>query len=372
MIEWLIPPALLLGAALIPKRKMPDEKKIEEVFKSRNIGIKKSDETKYPKLIEKNDNKFYTTYLYSLPLGLPSDYVDTVIPAIKEALNKEIETDFDGGLYKIRVYKNELPEKWSYTEDLLRPGTWEIPIGRNHQGVIYHNFDRYAHFLIGGVPGFGKTILTKVMFYSLIRNQPEDVKIYILDLKGGLEFFKFRGFPQVKKVASDLEEAAETLLEIVQEMKKSEEVFRREGYTNIVETDIKERTFVFVDEGAELSPDIVYGDAKQYARFCQAALSEIARIGRAVGYRLIYSTQYPSAKSVDMSIKMNIVSRVSFVAASQVSSRVILDESGAEELPSIPGRAIYKVEKMRMIQVPYIDDNYIFNNLRQDVFPEKK
>jgi S-DNA-T family DNA segregation ATPase FtsK/SpoIIIE len=62
-----------------------------------------------------------------------------------------------------------------------------------------------------------------------------------------------------------------------------------------------------------------------------------------------------------MAIKMNIVARCSFVAAAQVASQVILDEKGAEEIPSIPGRAIYKVEKKRTIQVPYIDDKQMFN-----------
>jgi S-DNA-T family DNA segregation ATPase FtsK/SpoIIIE len=200
-------------------------------------------------------------------------------------------------------------------------------------------------------------------------NNPDDVEFYILDLKGGLEFYKFKGVPQVKAVACNVYEAAELLNEIVENMKQMEDHFRLKGYTNINETPIKKRTFILVDEGAELAPDIIVGDAKKYAQFCQSALSEIARIGRAVGYRLIYGTQYPSAKSVNMSIKMNIVARISFVAASQVSSRVILDEIGAEDIPTIPGRAIYKVEKKRTVQVPYIDDKMMFKMMegRSDV-----
>ncbi|USK69892.1 hypothetical protein [Peribacillus asahii] len=60
-----------------------------------------------------------------------------------------------------------------------------------------------------------------------------------------------------------------------------------------------------------------------------------------------------------MQVKMNIVARLSFIAAAQIASMVILDEPGAEDLPSVPGRAIYKVEKNRTVQVPYIDDKYI-------------
>lgn len=369
MFEWFLPLPLLLGAALIPKGKMPDEKKIEEVFKNRNIGIKKSDEVKYPKPIEKHDNEFYSTYLYSLPLGLPSDYVDTVIPAIKEALNKEIETDFDGGLYKIRVYKNELPEKWSYTEDLLRPGTWEVPIGKNHKGILYHDFEKYPHMLVGGVTRFGKTVFLKEIKYSLVMSNPDDIDLFILDLKGGLEFGHYLALPQVKAVASDIYEATELLAYLSDDLKKQQQYFKKNCFKNIVHTPIKKRKFIIVDEGAELSPAIIEGNNKKYAKYCQTVLSEIARIGGALGYRLIFCTQYPTKEAVPMQVKMNIVARLSFIAAARIASQVILDEPGAEELPSIPGRAIYKIEKQRQVQVPYIDDQYMFKRFEK-VFSE--
>ena len=76
--------------------------------------------------------------------------------------------------------------------------------------------------------------------------------------------------------------------------------------------------------------------------------------------RLIYATQYPTKEAVPMQVKMNIVARMSFICASRVASQVLLDDVGAEDLPSIPGRAIYMVEKKRTVQVPYIDDKMIY------------
>ena len=194
-------------------------------------------------------------------------------------------------------------------------------------------------------------------------------------MDAGLEFYKYKGLPQVKEVACDVFESAELLNEITQDLKKKELHFREKGYTNVIETPIKKRTFIFVDEGAELSPSIVkQKDAKKYAEFCQAALSEIARIGGGLGYRLIYATQYPTKEAVPMQVKMNIVARLSFVCASQVASRVLLDETGGESLPSIPGRAIYLVEKKRTVQVPYIDDKMMFEMMegRKDVILNTK
>nr|WP_259549286.1 FtsK/SpoIIIE domain-containing protein [Heyndrickxia oleronia] len=362
MIEWLALPAIITGAALIPKKKITDEKKIQTIFENRRVGIKKDGSFLYPKLYKKHDNEQYSSYLYTLPLGIPSEAFETIKSAIVDGLNKDIEIEYDG-LLKIKVYKQKLPEKWSYTDDLLNEGKWEIPIGRNHEGILYHDFDKYPHMLVGGVTRFGKTVLIKEIFYSLLMNQMENVEFYILDLKGGMEFGHYVGIPQVKEVSSDIFESTELLSTIIEDLKGRQKFMRTKQYTNIVDTPIQKRTFIIVDEGAELSPNIVEGDAKKYAKFCQAALSEIARIGGALGYRLIFCTQYPTKEAVPMQVKMNIVARLSFIAAAQIASRVILDDIGAEDLPSIPGRAIYKIEKNRIIQVPYIDDKYMFSKL---------
>ena len=362
MIEWLAIPAVAVGAALFPKKQISDVKKIQTIFENRKVGIKKDDSFLYPKLYKKHDNEQYSTYLYTLPLGIPSEAFETIKSAIMDGLNKDIEIEYDG-LLKIKVYKQKLPKKWSYTDDLLNEGKWEIPIGRNHEGILYHDFDKYPHMLVGGVTRFGKTVLIKEIFYSLLMNQIENVEFYILDLKGGMEFGHYIGIPQVKEVSSDIFESTELLSTIIEDLKGRQKFMRSKQYTNIVDTPIQKRTFIIVDEGAELSPNIVEGDSRKYAKFCQAALSEIARIGGALGYRLIFCTQYPTKEAVPMQVKMNIVARLSFIAAAQIASRVILDDIGAEDLPSIPGRAIYKIEKNRTIQVPYIDDKYMFSKL---------
>lgn len=363
MIEWLLIPAVIVGVSLIPRKKMSDEMKIQQVFENRNIYIKRGDNFTYPQLIRKYKTTACTTLLYNLPLGVESETI-TKLP-IHEALNKEIEIEFDEGLLKISVFNSSLPESWNYDDTLLRSDTWEIPVGNNHKGTLYHDFEKYPHILVGGVTRFGKTVFIKEAFYTLLMDQIDNVEFYFLDLKGGLEFGKYLPLPQVKAVASDVFEAAEVLSNIVDDLKKREKMFREKGYTNIVDTPIKKRTFVIVDEGAELSPNIIAGEGKKYAKFCQAALSEISRIGGGLGLRLIYCTQYPTKEAVPMQVKMNIVARISFIAAAQIASMVILDEKGAEDLPSTPGRAIYKIEKKRVVQVPYIDDKYMIEKMEE-------
>jgi DNA segregation ATPase FtsK/SpoIIIE, S-DNA-T family len=366
MLEWLLLPLMVSAAAFIPKGKMKDEKKIQMVFVNRNVGIKRAgSEPEYPKLVrtEKHLNK--TTYVYSLPIGLPSEVMEILEAPIKEVLNKEVEWEFKDGMLHIHVFEEGLPERWDFTEDLLRYGTWEVPVGKNGHGILYHDFEKYPHVIMGGTTRFGKTVLLKGMFASLLMNQPENAVFYILDLKGGLEFARYEHLPQVAGFASNVIEACEMLAKISKELKEREKMFRESHWNNIVHTPYKQRIFIIVDEGAELSPKFVAKPLVKYAEACMLMLGEIARIGGGLGYRLIYCTQYPVKDAVPMQVKINVVTRISFIVSEQVGSMVILDSSGAEALPALPGRCIYKVEKKRIVQAPYITDEMIFHMLER-------
>lgn len=245
---------------------------------------------------------------------------------------------------------------WKYNRKYVYTDSWLVPIGKDKK-VIYHHFDEYPHMLVGGTTRFGKTVFLKSLLTSLILANPEKVRFVIIDLKGKLEFWRYRNLPQVMTVAGDLVESAQALDHIYKLIKIEQERFLKNGWTNVADTPIRERTFIIVDEGAELSPRLVHKDMKKFAELCMIYLGEIARIGGGLGFRLIYATQYPTKEAVPMQVKMNMVSRVAFKIPDMTGSRVILDETGAEELKPIPGRAIYKLAEAKEIQCPYIDDS---------------
>ncbi|RWR04128.1 FtsK/SpoIIIE domain-containing protein [Siminovitchia fortis] len=253
---------------------------------------------------------------------------------------------------------NKKLESWEYHTKHLYYHSWLVPIGKKRR-VMYHNFEHYPHMLVGGTTRFGKTVFLKSLFASLILANPDRVRLYIIDLKGGLEFGEYESLPQVLQVADDLISACQLLDTVYKEIKEQQGRFREKGYKNISDTNIRKRTFIMVDEGAELSPKLVSKEKKKYAELAQIYLGEIARIGGGLGFRLIFATQIPYREAVPGQVKMNIVARVSFKIADQIGSRVILDEKGAEELEPIAGRAIYKLAEKHEIQCPYITDQMI-------------
>jgi DNA segregation ATPase FtsK/SpoIIIE-like protein len=182
----------------------------------------------------------------------------------------------------------------------------------------------------------------KSMLYYLCQQQPpKNLEIQIIDMKGGATFSPFTRLPHVRSVAKDSTEALEMLAYCATEMWERLEQVRiaRKHF----QPDPKFRMIVLViDEGGELSPADAIGDEKKLRETCMDALSTLARVGREPGIRIIYGTQRPDRYTLPMTIRSQLENTLCFRVSEDYDSKIVLGREGAELLPQIPGRMIYK------------------------------
>lgn len=359
MLDFFLLP-LTVGAAAVAfgRRRQGDyERDIETAFKHLKVGTTVRGEHVYPKLIDKDEKELYTRYVYQVPVGLTKKNLEPIQEVLQATLNKPIEVKFKKWLY-IDIYHNETPEKVLYKDVPDRCG-WVVPIGCNERGWHFHDFDKTPHCTIAGVTRFGKTVMLKSMMTYLIEHHPDDVSFVIIDLKGGLEFSRYADLKQVENVASSPVEAFDALRRVKVLMEQKEAVFKRNGWSNVVCAPVKERLFIIVDEGARLAPDrFMTKEERNMLLECQRILSEVARIGGALGIRLIFCTQYPTSDTLPRQVKQNADLKITFRLPTGYASQVAIDDYGAEELPSdIKGRAIVKTHEKMIVQTPLIDDD---------------
>jgi DNA segregation ATPase FtsK/SpoIIIE, S-DNA-T family len=393
MLEWLMVPALIGVAALVPG-KQSDKKKIQTIFNTIGYGVPDKERKRLitPKFVKKapimdQEEEIGMRYFYTIPLGLPASkladeekrvsiFADGLGRPVVVQFKKESKENLKKYL-QISVYNKEITELYPYKNVPVIADKWVIPLGKTLEGTIWHNFDHIPHLTVAGTTRFGKTVFLKVMLTYLIEHHFDDVEFYIIDLKGGLEFAKYEHLEQVKAVASSTSEAFRILKNLTNEYpneKNGEEFgqleyeyvdFRSKGISNIVDTKIKKRRFIIVDEGAQMTPgQFMNPIEKIMLTECQAKLSRLAAVGGALGYRVVFATQYPTADTLPRQVKQNADGKITFRLPTSYASDVAIDERGAEKLPSdVKGRALYKTHELKEMQVPLIEDDEMWERL---------
>lgn len=81
---------------------------------------------------------------------------------------------------------------------------------------------------------------------------------------------------------------------------------------------------VIIDEFADLMATT--------GKALEGVVARLAAMSRAVGIHLVLATQRPSVDVITGLIKANIPSRIAFMVAAKMDSRIIIDQVGAEKL----------------------------------------
>ncbi len=227
-----------------------------------------------------------------------------------------------------------------------------VGLGRDIGGISHFaNVAKMPHMLIAGATGSGKSVTIHTLITSLLyRNGPQNLRFLMIDPKR-VELTLYNRIPHLlSPVITDAKKAIMALRWAAKEMDRRYDILETEAVRDITSyhenvlrpalEKLKSKGGV-APEGESLPEAMPYivividelADIMQtYPRELEAAIVRLAQMSRAVGIHLVLSTQRPSVNVITGLIKANVPARLALQVASQIDSRTILDQGGAEML----------------------------------------
>jgi S-DNA-T family DNA segregation ATPase FtsK/SpoIIIE len=230
-----------------------------------------------------------------------------------------------------------------------------VALGRDIAGAgKFANLAKMPHLLIAGATGSGKSVTIQAIITSLLfRNSPDQLRFIMVDPKR-VELTNYNGIPHLlTPVITDAKKTIMALKWATKEMERRYEILQAEAVRDIdtyhekaykpekkkfdalppeEQTDDAKMELpepmpyilIFIDELADIM--------QAYPRELESSIVRLAQMSRAVGIHLILATQRPEVKVITGLIKANVPGRIALRVASQIDSRTIIDQPGAEKL----------------------------------------
>lgn len=240
-------------------------------------------------------------------------------------------------------------------------------LGKDTAGeVTIGDIAKMPHVLIAGATGSGKSVCINTILTSILyKAKPSEVKLILIDPKV-VELSGYNGIPHLLiPVVTDPKKAAGALDWAVNEMEARYNKFAEygvkdiKGYNKVIEREAKgirlPQIVIVIDELADLM--------MACANDVEASICRIAQKARAAGMHLVIATQRPSVDVITGVIKANIPSRIAFTVSSQVDSRTILDQVGAETLLGKGDMLYFPTGEMKpqRMQGAFVSENEVEN-----------
>ena len=277
---------------------------------------------------------------------------DTIISTIGNAVEHAKGT--------VEVFDN------MFREDFFDSNNWfmgnhdeiAIPIGiRGANSVVKMVLGRSGgstehHALIAGQTGAGKsTLLHTLIMSTLISYSPDEVQMYILDFKEGVEFYSYTKYrlPSLRVVAinSEREFGLSVLQELCTELEIRAKHFNRydvndiNDYMNLSDVPKVPKLLLIFDEVQELFRS---GDeSDSITRECLSCINKLVMQGRAMGIHVILACQdfrncsgleaYFSQMAIRIAVRGSEESAASILSADNDGIRTLQNQP--------PGAAIY-------------------------------
>ena len=216
------------------------------------------------------------------------------------------------------------------------------------------------HTLIAGTTGSGKSVLIQTLMLDIAAtNPPELAQITLVDPKMGVDYLPLADLPHMRgEVIIEKSKAAEVLDGLVQEMETRYRIFAGAKARDLAAYNAKAAPgealpmlFLVHDEFADWMLD------KDYADAVGAAVQRLGVKARAAGIHLVFCAQRPDKDVMPMQLRENLGNRLALKVTSAATSRIVLDQGGAEQLLGRGHLAARLAgDGLRIAQCPFMTD----------------
>jgi len=251
-------------------------------------------------------------------------------------------------------------------------------IGKTISNETYvFDLAKMPHILMAGATGQGKSVGLNAIIASLLYSKhPSELKFVMVDPKkveltlyNRIERHYLAKLPDSEDaIITDVKQVVRTLNSLCIEMDQRYDLLKAAECRNIIEYNEKFKARrLLPTEGHRFLPYIVlivdeFADLIMTAgREVEAPIARIAQLARAIGIHLIIATQRPSVNIITGSIKANFPARIAFRVISQVDSKTILDQSGANQLIGRGDMLLSTGNDLVRLQCAFIDTPEVEN-----------
>lgn len=323
---------------------------------------------------KKNEWYSFDQYLFKTARGVTMSKVKSHLPEIIQALELE-GIRIEAPVLWTKFIGVEIPRwerKFAKLEKIKKSNQPLVPIGIDINGKeeFVDLSDSWSpHMIVAWKTWSWKSEFLKTAVYSL----KDKWDIILFDPKR-IWLTKVKKYAWKDNYFTDLEVIDFKLKMYLQEMNNIYTKLEEMEYESIYEANdnIKGRwkrkfkeTFIFIDEFASLAyakidreiidkngnPKVV---SENIGESIIWTVRQLTNLWRAAWIHLVIATQRPDIQVIPGNIKANVSTRVCFALASEIDSKVVLDEIGAEKLLSKWDMLFKNEGKMRRLQGFYI------------------
>ena len=243
----------------------------------------------------------------------------------------------------------------------IQPDRLLVPIGqfKNTTGVAYRSLPQLGHTLLGSATQRGKTSLLHAWIGALAaRNTPDRYRVVIIDAKA-TTLHRWRALPHCDGYATDLESALNLLGKLEAQAADRFAVIRSARVDNwLAFEELQPGKLPAIQIIIDELPDFVLQSGGRDGAF-STQLGILAGKVLGAGMVITIAGTEMSHDVVSRMVQANISTRIGFQMGDRYKSTAVLQSVGAEKLPAIKGRALWRdtdrPNELTETQMVYLD-----------------